>query len=382
MNGMKRKNVLFLSSWYPTRLSPTNGDFVQRHADAASKFHNVVVLHVVYDNNLEKNCEWTINSRNDLTEYIVYFKLPRIFRFLKSAAYIYTYAAGVRKIEKAHGRIDLIHANVLHPIGLVTLVLKFLYRIPYVFTEHWTGFLPMNRVKLSSLNMYFVRLAAKRAKCVMVVSENLRNSMQNLSIKANYAILNNVVDTSIFKVGEKKNTSTYRFLHVSTLNEAHKNVKGILRTMLALSKIREDFVLDIVSENSGNEILAYSRELSIEKHIQFHGYKNRTELAEMMQNSSFLILFSNYENFPCVIVEAFAAGLPVISSNVGGIAEHVSTDKGLLVAAGDEKMLLDAILDGLKNIERFDAVKLSEYANNNFGYEAVGTELTKIYNLS
>ena len=48
---MSRKKVLWLVSWYPNRLAPFNGDFIKRHAEAVSLYHDVQVIYVVRDTN-------------------------------------------------------------------------------------------------------------------------------------------------------------------------------------------------------------------------------------------------------------------------------------------------------------------------------------------
>jgi glycosyltransferase involved in cell wall biosynthesis len=62
-----------------------------------------------------------------------------------------------------------------------------------------------------------------------------------------------------------------------------------------------------------------------------------------MREADGLLLFSHYENFPCVIGEAWASGIPVISSDVGGIREHLGPAQGILVPPGDEAALAEAI---------------------------------------
>ena len=55
---MKKKlHILFLCGWYPSRVMPTNGDFIQRHAEAVSKFHKVSVIHIVSDKSLNSKTE-------------------------------------------------------------------------------------------------------------------------------------------------------------------------------------------------------------------------------------------------------------------------------------------------------------------------------------
>ena len=67
------------------------------------------------------------------------------------------------------------------------------------------------------------------------------------------------------------------------------------------------------------------------------GRKNATEISELMQGASFLVLPSEwYEGFPLVLVEAFAHGLPVLASRLGSMAEIIKdSETGLLFAPGD-----------------------------------------------
>jgi len=51
---LKKLHVLFLASWYPSRVLKTNGDFIQRHAEAVALQHNVTVLHVISDSYLSE----------------------------------------------------------------------------------------------------------------------------------------------------------------------------------------------------------------------------------------------------------------------------------------------------------------------------------------
>ena len=44
-----RYKILFISSWFPNKLEPTNGNFVQRHAEAVARLHDVEILHSIGD---------------------------------------------------------------------------------------------------------------------------------------------------------------------------------------------------------------------------------------------------------------------------------------------------------------------------------------------
>jgi glycosyltransferase involved in cell wall biosynthesis len=73
----------------------------------------------------------------------------------------------------------------------------------------------------------------------------------------------------------------------------------------------------------------------------------RKEFAEI----SLLIVTSSREGFPLVIMEAMELGIPVISTNVGSIAEHLINGKnGFLINATEENEILDLVLAKIKHI--------------------------------
>lgn len=368
--------ILFLSSWYPNRIFPFQGDFVKRHAKAVSLFSKVICLHVVIDTTLKTKYIITENEENDFKEIIIYFNRKRF----KKLFYQYYYLKGFTYLKRKFGKPDLIHGNVLYPKGIVVFLMSFLYKVPYIFTEHWTGFLNGTFAQFSVLKKRLYRFIAKRAKRIVPVTDNLKQSMIKLEIKGTYTIIPNVVETGIFRISQEKNKEKKHILHVSNIRDQHKNISGLLRTIAKLSEIRQDFVLDIIHSEENKNLKELANNLNLTGiYVNFLGKKVYDEVAEYMSQSAFLVLFSNYENLPCVIVEAFASGLPVLSTNVGGISEHLDEKKGILINTGNEKDLLDKLNYMLDHHNEYNKSLLHEYAVANFSYERIGHEFYKVY---
>jgi glycosyltransferase involved in cell wall biosynthesis len=221
----------------------------------------------------------------------------------------------------------------------------------------------------------------KRAGAVTTVSENLKNAMLAHRLAGRYHVVPNVVDTELFRLPvDRKSGGKKRILHVSGLVPV-KNIPGILRVMKRLVERRDDFELTIVGDSryrESHERLAV--DLGIDnKVVHFSGGKGAAEVAGYMRDSDFLLLFSDYENSPCVIVEAMASGLPVIATDVGGIPEMVNEKTGILVPPKDEEELLRALISMMDNYDKYDRKYIRDEAVKRFSYETIGQQFFNIY---
>ena len=104
-----------------------------------------------------------------------------------------------------------------------------------------------------------------------------------------------------------------------------------------------------------------------------------TEVAELINKHDLFLLFSNYETFSVVIAEAWACGLPVITSKCGGLTEGITNENGVQVKIGDEKELLSKLNIMLNQISNYDSKNISTQFGNKFSPETIGTEFLNIY---
>jgi glycosyltransferase involved in cell wall biosynthesis len=104
-------------------------------------------------------------------------------------------------------------------------------------------------------------------------------------------------------------------------------------------------VLLIAGDGDQREPLeARVAELALEARVRFLGPLPRDRIVELFRAADSSVLSSSWENFPHTVVEALAAGTPVIATAVGGVAEVVRDGvNGLLVAPGDPVALAAAI---------------------------------------
>jgi glycosyltransferase involved in cell wall biosynthesis len=120
--------------------------------------------------------------------------------------------------------------------------------------------------------------------------------------------------------------------------------KAVSVALDALARI-PDVSLLVVGD--GPDLAALGRESAdrgLEGRVRFLGGRSRSEVVSLFYAADAALLSSSWENFPHTVVEALAAGTPVISTAVGGVPEVVRDgENGLLVPAGDPEALAGAI---------------------------------------
>ncbi|MCZ2276772.1 MAG: glycosyltransferase family 4 protein [Bacteroidia bacterium] len=352
-------------------MKPALGNFVMRHAESAALYNKIIVVHVVSAD--EDNL--LITDHVHLKTITVYYKkssrLTNFFYWRRA------WKKGIQRAEDEFGsKPDLVHLNIIFPAGIIASAYSLKNKLPLIITEHSTIF----HRKLNCLERYVIRKTVRTARLICPVSAHLGRAIQQLGIHRETFVVLNVVNTDLFKPVQKINQIRKKILHVSTLNEHQKNITGMLRVIKRLSAIRDDFILEIISEFDFSNAESYAAALGLDnKFISFQPLQPIEKVAEAMQQADVFILFSNTENMPCVLLEAVACGLPVITTKVGGISEQINDSCGILIDKGDEDALLKNLTVLLDHPERFDASGMHNHIHSICSYEAVGKQFNAIY---
>ncbi|MFP3596282.1 glycosyltransferase family 4 protein [Chryseobacterium sp. SIMBA_029] len=364
--------ILFISSWFPNKLEPTNGNFVQRHAEAVALLHDVEILHAIGDNNQKEEFIFDDKIINDIRTLIIYYKNSSnpVVNFLRRMK---AYKMGFSNVQKP----DVVHANVLHNTMLFAVYLKKKYKIPFVVSEHWSALQKNNLFKTAHTVKIIAKYIARNANYILPVSNNLKDSLQFLGVRTPMKVIPNVVDTHLF-LSKSEANSIFIFLHISNLIPG-KNADRIINVAIKLLKQGYDFNLQIGGDGDISKLNRIVQKENLEQKIKIFGIQTLPQVADRMHHSDCFILFSDYENQPCVIAEAFASGIRVISTNVGGVSEFFPENFGILLEKPSEDLLEKAMISMLENNISYDRKELANYAKNTFSKEVVGRIFVKIY---
>jgi glycosyltransferase involved in cell wall biosynthesis len=379
--------VLFLSQWYPNRYDAMAGLFVQKHAEAVGLFAEVCVLYI-HPNETIRTFEIEEKKHNNISETIIYFPHPKkgnFYKFIKIFNYLRAYIIGFKIITSKGFKPDILHVNILTRTGLIAFLYKLWKGTPYLITEHWSRYLPGRNNYKGFIRKVFTRIIVKNAAAILTVSDNLKKAMINHKLlNSHYYVVNNVVDNNFFSENTTVQRLKKRIIHISCFDEKAKNISGIFRAILELSKKRNDFEFIIIGTGIDfDKIVAYAQTLDIDRKIvHFLGEKTPEEVANWLKNSDFLVLFSNYETAGIVISESLVLGKPVLSTKVGGAPEYINEQNGILINVGDEIALLEKMDYLLDHYQNYDSEKIKNEAMYKFSYHSVGKLIVDIYSNS
>lgn len=117
--------------------------------------------------------------------------------------------------------------------------------------------------------------------------------------------------------------------HLTCIGDLSKR-KGTLKMLQAVQKAarqRSDFVLDIIGDGKDRlRLEAFVRENELSEHVRFHGYQQKEDVPAFLARSCCLLYPTNYDIWGLAVVEAMAAGLPVIASANAGVAHDLVQD--------------------------------------------------------
>ena len=391
----ERKHIVFLARWYPHRYDPMFGLFVQRHAEAAALFNDITAIYChacerQQDNKTTRQqaskFEIVRTLENNVDTIRVYYEKPKN----KILSLIRFYRANMKALKlqshvETHRRVsiqktaDLIHVHILTRLGVIAWIQKLLHKTPYIITEHWSRYLPGNDFG-GFLRKMFTKIVVRNAETVTTVTENLAIAMKNHGLKNdNYVVLPNVVNLDMFHISERDNNPC-KIIHISCFEDKSKNISGLLESLKMIEEKGIDFQCTLIGEGMDLELMKEkAKNLQLINKVSFTGLMEGQKLADELSSGDFLVLSSNYENMPVVILEALASGLPVVSTNVGGIKEMIDESKGILVEPRNKEALAEAMIKMIETHKDYDANYLRNSVIEKYGYESVGRFLSGLY---
>lgn len=260
--------------------------------------------------------------------------------------------------------LDLLHVHYAIPHASAAYMAKQILQkegihIPVITTLHGTDITLVGRDKTYAPVVTF---SINESDAITAVSHNLREeTYRHFAIEKPIEVIMNFVDVARFS---RKPIDAFRkaiapqgeklLLHASNFRKI-KRVTDVVRIFANVKKevpCKLLFVGDGPERSTAEDL---SRELGVCDDILFVGKQEQME--DILAIADLFLLTSEYESFGLAALEAMAAGVPVISSNAGGLAEiNLHEKTGFLSAVGDVEAMSQytlRLLQDEKMLKRF-----------------------------
>lgn len=327
------KKIVILSNMYPTKNHPTFGIFVKNQVQQLkSAGQNIEVIAI------DEPGKGKVLT---LKKYLSWFMKSMFF------------------LLKHKKNISLTHAHYAFPTGLLSLIGKKVFKIPYIVTVHG-GDIDKMAGKHPKIKQLTARIL-KDADHVIAVGERLKfDIVHDFHVPKNRVeVLSMGVDTSIFKYAQQADARKS-----IGLDDDGKMIlfvgnvipeKGVLELIDAFGEIKRKFadvslyILGAQRNQTFSEKVLQLIEREEIKDVHFKQPVNQAELAKWMAASNVLALPSYHEGFGLVALEAMATGTQVVGSDVGGLSYLLQGQAGILVKPKSSSSLAEGLQIALED---------------------------------
>lgn len=203
---------------------------------------------------------------------------------------------------------------------------------------------PQERVELSTrLAWQFTRTVYNRADLVLTPSRTLQRELMAHGVTARVEYLSNGIDVGM--VSPKLSYApTGRILHAGRLGH-EKNIDVVVRAFALLAERLPGYTLDIVGDGPARlNLQRLASSLGIAERVRMRGFMDRPSLAKAYRDYDAFVTASTIETQGIVLLEAMAAGLPVVGVDALAIPEIVRNGRsGIVTPPGDEQAIAEAL---------------------------------------
>ncbi len=348
--------VLTFTTLYPNSIQENHGIFVEnrlRHLIASGQVDARVIAPVPWfplrSQAFGRYSDFAQVPRKETRKGVDalhprYPVIPKIGMTLAPLLLYQATRSTIRRVIAAGFDFDLIDAHYFYPDGVAAVLLGRYFKKPVVVTARGTD---INLIPRHTLPRQMIRWAANKAAGLVTVCEALKRELVNLGVEPErIQVLRNGVDLSVFRPVDRDSAREQLGLQGPTILTVANLVqlKGHNLIIEALSELPEITLL-IAGEGPNRAALEQlAQDLEVDDRVRFLGTIPHERMCEVYNAADVLVLASEHEGWPNVLLEAMACGTPALASSVGGIPEVIrSPAAGLLLTDRSPQTIADSI---------------------------------------
>jgi glycosyltransferase involved in cell wall biosynthesis len=283
-----------------------------------------------------------------------------------------------------HRRVDLLHVNSYVP-GNYARLAGALMQVPIII-DHWHGF-----TRFNAKRRFICRVLGRFTDLSLAVSRGVRDYLvsQGGLNPARIRVVANGVDVATIDAA-RPGRAVRRELGlpegwpvIGLVGRLDHWGKGHKELFTAMARLRERHPVHALIVGGGRreaEVRELAASLGLAGAVHFLG--PRRDVPDLLSAMDILVLPSHTEGFGRALVEAMAAGLPVIATRVGGMPEVVTDgENGLLIPPRDAGALAEALERLLADPAwaQHLGAKARDHVREHFSLDRLGREINEIY---
>ncbi|HIA43370.1 MAG TPA: glycosyltransferase family 1 protein [Gammaproteobacteria bacterium] len=276
------------------------------------------------------------------------------------------YAFGERVntyLNKTSTDYDLIHDNQSLCYGLINIQKE----IPLVTTIHhpitkdhklaleaattWKERLSINRWH-SFLRMQ-KKVAPQLNRIICPSNQSKADVIEEFKVnKENVDVVLNGIDLDSFNRDDNVEKKPYRIITTASADVPLKGLKFLIEAMTEIiDEIPAAHLVVLGRAKKKGDIIKQISRLNLEDKISFHSGLSQSEVVSLYSSSHICVIPSLYEGFGFGAGEAMACGLPLISTQSGGLKEVIGQD-AVIIESESSKAIVKAVKDLFSNKEK------------------------------
>lgn len=254
-----------------------------------------------------------------------------------------------------------------------------LYRVPYVFQLHSGEFPIFYDQECGRLAKAWVRKTLRGSAAVIALTEQWKHSLGMIEPLAQIEVIPNPVSVPQ-QIPEKRAVAT-TVLYLGRLSEK-KGVFDLIRAVPSVIAKVPDARFVVAGDEGIDAVRQLAKELGVDSRVETPGWIDGVDKEKAFAQADVLVLPSYFEGLPVCILEAMANGVPIVTTDVGGIPDVVSHDQSaLMTQPGDVAGLSLALIELLTNRERRERLRAQAFsdAGRFFSIETIDRKLESTY---
>lgn len=311
---------------------------------------------------LEEDIQVTLVQTNAPYTYNLIAKIKGVRALVRMIPYLI-------KLWKLAGKVDVIH--VFSNSGWSWQ----LYAAPVLWIAWFRKTPVIVNYRGGEARSYFnksirwIRPSIVKAKVIIVPSTYLKQVFSDFGIESQ--VIPNIISLERFIPKDKKQNGNIRNPHL-IITRNLESIYGIATAIKAVSLLRQtipDIKLSIAGSGpQKDELQQLVKKENLENHVIFTGKLTPEDMAVLYQNADIMLNPTTVDNMPNSLLEAMASGVPVITTDVGGIPYIVENNKTALFTEvnnpdlmavqikrllNDQQLYVELVKNGLQEVQQY-----------------------------